>query len=294
MEKIGLVLEGGGVRGAYTAGALAWLQDNGISFDYSVGISSGAAYLCCFLCGNKETPKNLATIYATDSKLVGVHSLLKNRYYVDYEKIFRDYLIGREKVSFQKLVDEKPDMEIGTYDMELGRTVYYGPESLDADLTLIRGAVSLPVASAIVDFNGRKLLDGGITKMIPIERALEKGCTKCLVIMTKPRDYVRKPANGAVKAMMKVMYRKYPQVAKDYAVRHLNYYKQVEIINDMVSRGRAIDVRPSRAIAVSRWKGDREKCEELYQLGYDDMDAIRGQIFAFMKKENSHDQTDCQ
>lgn len=289
MEKIGLVLEGGGVRGAYTAGALAWLQDNGITFDYSVGISSGAAYLCCYLCGDKHTPKNMSTIYATDPKLVGVYSLLKNGHYVDYGKVFSEYLIGKEKMSVRKIIEEKPDMEIGAYDLELGRTVYFGPDALDDSLTLIRGAVSLPVASAIVDYRGRKLLDGGITKMIPIERALERGCTKCLVIMTKPRDYVRKPASGIVKTMMHVIYRKYPQVAKDYAVRHLNYYKQVEIINDMVSRGKAIDVRPSRAIEVSRWKGDRKNCEELYQLGYEDMDEIRGQLFAFMKKEESHD-----
>ena len=289
MEKIGLVLEGGGVRGAYTAGALAWLQDNNISFDYSVGISSGAVYLSCFLCGNKETPKNLATVYATDPKVVGAWSLLKNGHYVDYAKVFNEDLLGKEKLSMQKIIDEKPDMEVGVYDLELGKTVYYGPEAMDDQLTILRGAASLPVASAIVDYKGRKLLDGGITKMIPIERALEKGCTKCLVIMTKPRDYVRKTSSPAVLAMMKVIYSKYPMVCKDYAVRHLNYYKQMDLINRLVEEGKAIDVRPSKDIPVSRWKGDKAKCEELYQLGYTDMEELKPKLMEFMKKEDDHD-----
>ena len=285
MEKIGLVLEGGGVRGAYTAGALQWLGDNGIKFDYYVGISSGAAYLCCYLADRPDAAKNLATVYASDPEVVGLHSLFTTGHFVDYNKVFDDELIAKDHLSMDKILKEKPDLEIGAYDLEKGCTEYFGTDDLDEKMMVVRGAASLPIASAIIDFKGRKLLDGGITKMIPIERALEQGCTKCIVIMTKPRDYVRKPASKLIQLAMKFVYRKWPQVAKDYAVRHENYYKQVGIVNDLVKEGKCIDVRPTRTVAVSRWKGDPEKCNELYQLGYDDMEALKGQIFAFMKGE---------
>ena len=102
-QRIGLILEGGGVRGAYTAGALAWLQDHQIHFDYSVGISSGAAYLCCYLCNDEHTPKNMATIYAADPHLVGVHALFHCGYYVDYRKIiFWERNIGPLQRSVKK------------------------------------------------------------------------------------------------------------------------------------------------------------------------------------------------
>lgn len=285
MEKIGLVLEGGGVRGAYTAGALQWLGDNGIKFDYYVGISSGAAYLCCYLAGRPDAAKNLATVYASDPKVVGVHSLLKTGHFVDYNKVFDDELIAKDGLKVDKILTDKPDLEVGAYDLEKGQTEYFGIDALDEKMMVVRGAASLPIASKIVDFQGRKLLDGGITKMIPIERALEQGCTKCIVVMTKTRDYVRKPASKIIQLAMKFVYRKYPQVAKDYAVRHKNYYKQVGIVDDLVKAGKCIDVRPSKTIAVSRWKGDPEKCNALYQLGYDDMEALRDKIFAFMKGE---------
>ena len=107
---------------------------------------------------------------------------------------------------------------------------------------LIQTPVSYTHLSAIVNYRGKKLLDGGITKMIPIERALEQGCTKTLVITTKPKDYVRKPANRIVEFLMRIIYHKYPQIAKDYHVRHLNYYHQVEIINQQVEQGKAVHI----------------------------------------------------
>ena len=102
--------------------------------------------------------------------------------------------------------------------------------------------------------------------MIPIERALEQGCTKTLVITTKPKDYVRKPASKIVEFLMRIIYHKYPQIAKDYHVRHLNYYHQVEIINRQVEQGKAVQTKA------------------LYELGYNDMEARCEEILKFLQK----------
>ena len=290
MTKIGLVLEGGGVRGAYTAGALAWIQDNHLKFDYYNGISSGAGYLAFGLLNDdKHSPRNMATIYAADPHLVGIYPLTHCGYFVDYRKIFDVYLKGKEGTTVRKVLKEKPNMEIGAYDLKQGKTIFFGPEDLDPDLELIRGACALPIASEVVDFRGHKLLDGGITVMIPIERAIEKGCDKCLIITTKPKDYVRKPTPKIIRWMMSRVYKEYPQVVKDYAVRDKNYYRQRAIIDDMVKKGNAIDMLPSRTVNVSRWKGDQKKCEELYDLGYSDMEARRDEIMKFMDKGDNNE-----
>ena len=183
------------------------------------------------------------------------------------------------------LRDANPDMEVGAYDLGKGETCWFGPQDLDDELILLRGTCALPVASAVVEYKGRRLLDGGITKMIPIERAQEKGCTKFLVITTKPTDYVRKPASKIVRVMMKVLYKECPQVEKDYRVRHINYNHQMDLIKRLVSNGDAVLVNPSHTVKVSRWKGDPEKCEELYQLGYNDMESRKEEIFRFLQKE---------
>jgi predicted patatin/cPLA2 family phospholipase len=159
---------------------------------------------------------------------------------------------------------------------------------MDPDLRLLQASCALPVASPIVEFKGRKLLDGGITKMIPIERAVEKGCTKVMVITTKPADYVRKPASKFIRFLMKRIYKEYPQVELDYQVRHINYYKQITMIKDMVAAGKALLMYPSETVKVSRFKGDTAKCEKLYEIGYHDMEMRKDEILAFMKKEEEN------
>lgn len=289
MEKIGLVLEGGGVRGAYTAGALSWLKDNSISFDYSVGISSGAVYLTCFLADNMQAARMMSTKYAAGPECVGYQAFLKEGHYVAYKYIFDKCLKEKEHLTMAPIREKKPEMEVGAYDLGEGKTCWFGPEDLDDDLVLLRGTCALPLASAVVEYKGRRLLDGGITKMVPIERAQEKGCTKFMVITTKPRDYVRKPAAPIVEFLMGIVYKECPQAAKDYHVRHLNYNHQMDIVRSLADENKAILCCPSRTIKVSRWKGDEEKCKELYQLGYDDMEARREEILAFMKKEETEE-----
>lgn len=282
MEKIGLVLEGGGIRGAYTAGAMAWLIDQGVTFDYNAGVSSGAVYMAVYLMKDKEMLHKISCKYACADNVVGIKAFLSEGYYVAYKHLFHDVLIEQEHYSFERLKEEKPDFEIGCYDLELGKTIYFNTEDLDEDMELLRATCSLPVAAPIVDFKGHRLLDGGITKMIPIERAIEQGCTKTLIVTTKPKDYVRGPASGFVKFLMRIIYRDYPSVLKDYKVRHLNYYDQISIVNDLIEKKQAVMIYPSRTIKVNRWKGDPQKCNELYELGYQDMEARKGEIFELL------------
>ena len=284
MDRTGLVLEGGGMRGAYTAGALTWLIDHGITFDYGAGISSGAIYLIAFAENRKDSLYHLSCNYTTDKDIVGINAIMREGYFVGYRKLTGYYLRDKEKLRVAPLKEQNMEIELGTYDLELGKTVWYGSDAMDDDLELVRAACSLPIVSEIVEWNGRKLLDGGITKMIPIERAEEKGCTKFFVITTKPADYVRKPGPPIVNFLMKTIYRDYPQVAKDYAVRHINYYKQIDIINNLEKEGKAMHIRPSRTITVSRFSGEPDKLRELYELGIQDMEARKEEIFAFLKE----------
>jgi predicted patatin/cPLA2 family phospholipase len=287
VERYGLVLEGGGVRGAFTAGALAWLNDQGIRFDYGVGISSGAVYLCCYWEGDTHTPHNMAVKYAGDKENVGLQAFRKEGYYVAYEHIFRDDLLAKEHMSVASLRESGANIEVGAYDLNQGKTVWYGAEALDDELTLLRGCCALPIASAIVDYGGTRLLDGGITKMIPIERSIMQGCTRHLIITTKPADYVRKPAPGIIRFLMKRCYPKYPQVYRDYCVRHINYYKQIGIIDMLVEEGKGLLIYPTVTIPVSRFKGDPENCEKLYALGYQDMETRKQEILKFLGRESS-------
>ena len=285
MEKYGLVLEGGGMRGAYTAGALAWLNDQHLTFDYGVGVSSGAAYLACYWEGDKHTPYNMSVNYAADPNNVGLKAFRHCGYYVDYQQIFDKDILGKEHMTIRPLGEMKAPIEIGCYDMELGDTVFFNWQDLDDNLTVLRASAALPVASAMVNYKGRDYLDGGICRLIPIERSIQQGVTKHLVITTKPASYHRKPANKIVIQLMKMCYKKYPKIVDNYKIRHIRYYEQVGIIDELCEEGKAINILPSKSVKMGRFKGSAENCDVLYKLGYQDMEDRKEEIYHFLGRE---------
>lgn len=282
MKKIGLVLEGGGIRGAFTAGALAWLQDHGIEADYGVGISSGAIYLVIHWAKEKEIAYDLATKYSIAPEIVGWKALFKEGHFVAYRKLFEEDLKKTAGFDARKLVQQQPPIEVGCYVLEHGQTEYFPVEE---DLVTVLASASLPIAAETCEYQGLHLLDGGVTKMIPIERAIEQGCTHMIVITTKAKDYVRKPSSGFVKFLMRVLYGKYPKMAKDYAIRHLNYYEQRKLIDEYVEKGQVVNVYPSVNVPVSRWKGSAEQAKLLYDLGYQDMESRKEEILKLIKED---------
>ena len=277
--KTSLVLEGGGMRGAYTAGCLAWLLDNDISFDTAFGISTGAVHLCSFLCGSTDYLYTLSTEYIADKLLVGIKPLLKEGQIVGYGYLFEHILPMIKKYDIERAKASKTNAYFGVYDIDEG-TKYIDFKDLDPNMELLKASCTLPVIGKAVEYKDKKYLDGGITKMIPIEAAIDKGADNYLVITTKPKDFVRKPATALEKVLMRLLYLRHPNISRDYAVRHLNYQKQLDIINDLVAKDKAVYIYPSQTIAVSRMSGDKADLKKLYDLGYKDMEANREVLLA--------------
>ena len=284
MKKIALVLEGGGMRGAYTAGCLAWLIDNGIEFDTAYGISTGAVHLCSYLCKDIDYLYDLSTNHIADKELIGIRPLIREHRYVGYDYLFEHILPEVKHYDIKKAKASNCDAKFGIYDMEKG-TFFMKVKDIDKDMLLLKAACTLPVIGKVVKYKGKGYLDGGITKMIPIEEAIKDGADEFLIITTKPKGYVRKEATGFVKWIMRTMYKKYPNVEKDYAVRHLNYQKQIDIVNDLVTNDKAIYMYPSKEVPVKRLTGDKPNLRILYQLGYDDMEAKRDELIKRFKKD---------
>lgn len=284
MSKLGLVLEGGGMRGAYTAGCLAWMIDHQIEVDYGVGISAGAVNLCSYFLKDKRFLYDITVKYMSDKHNVGIIPLLKERRYVGYDYMFDDLLLHQVNYDISSLRENQVNLEYGIYDLNKCKTEFYGPEDLDDGLRMIKAACTLPIAGHIVDYNGHRFLDGGISIMIPLERALERGCDRNIVIITKPEGYVRKAAGKFMRWLMKFNYPKYPKMVHDYTHRHESYNIQMTKIEEEVKAGRSVLIRPSKTIPVKRFSGDPENLKKLYELGYQDMEAKKEELHAMMAK----------
>ena len=280
-EKTALVMEGGGLRGAFTAGCLTWLIDNGITFDGAYGISTGAMYLTAFLMGNKDELYDFSVNGLNDKRYIGIRALLRCRRIVDYDYLFNQMLTVEKGYDLQPLKTVPQEGRIGLYDMDEARTLYFSTR--DFVLDMLKASTTLPIIGKVVPVNGRRYLDGGITDMIPIEEAVKDGYEKFLIITTKPADYVRKPAKKAIVELMKVSYPCCKQISEDYAVRHLNYEKQIALIRKLEADGRALYVYPLRHSKVTRLGGKAEDLAELFHMGYDQMEENRETVFADFK-----------
>ncbi|RRC92114.1 patatin family protein [Erysipelotrichaceae bacterium OH741_COT-311] len=283
MDKYGLVLEGGGMRGAYTAGALSWFIDHNIMFDYGVGISAGAIHLCSYLLKDKDLLYNISVEYTANPNNVGIKPLLREGRLVGYEYMFYDVLVKTLHYDI-KTVNQNDQYEIGLYDLKQQAPVFIKTSTLDQECKLLKASCTLPIAGKIVEYNDHLYLDAGIKVMIPFEQSLVNGCNKQFVIVTKPEGYIRKAAGFFARLLIKFNYLKYPQIFKDYCVRHINYQKQMDMVLDAVEKKEAFLIRPSKKIKVNRFSGDYESLKELYHLGYQDMEAQKDAILAFLKK----------
>ncbi len=284
MEKIGLVLEGGGMRGAYTAGALSWFVDHNIEFDYGVGISSGAVHLCSYLLKNKTYLYDISVVYMTDKSNIGIQALLSEGRFVAYDHIFDTVLYKEIGYDVKPLINSDKEFELGIYDCKAGDAYYLGKEALDEKLQFLKATCSLPIAGKIVKYDGKEYLDGGIKYMIPIDRSLEVGCNKHFVISTKKKGYIRKAASWFMRWFMKLNFLKYPKLANDYNIRHIRYHEQVDLVEELEKQGSAFFLRPSIEIPVKRFSGDRVNLEKMYQLGIDDMEKQKEEIFKFLER----------
>ncbi|MFV0479372.1 MAG: patatin family protein [Anaerorhabdus sp.] len=284
MNKIGLVLEGGGMRGAYTAGALAWLIDNKVDLDYHVGISAGAVHVYSYLLKNKDFLHDISVKYMSDKRNVGLVPLLKEKRYVGYDYMFDDLLLKQLNFDISSLKKQDTSVEIGIYDLSKCETLFFSIEEMDNHMRMIKAACTLPVAGRIVDYSDHRFLDGGISVMIPIERSIEMKNNRHLIIITKPEGYVRKAAGKFMQSLMKFNYPKYPKLVKHYTSRHESYNRQMDLIQSLVQKEEALLVRPSQTIPVKRFSGDPENLEKLYQLGYSDMENRKEEILNFIKR----------
>lgn len=289
MSKIGLVLEGGGMRAAYTAGALTWLIDHDIEFDYGVAISAGAVHLCSFVDKNKQNLYDLSVTYVADKRNVGMVPLLKEGSYVGYDFMFDELLRDTLHFDISNLVNRNTFMEIGIYDLQQGQTNWYQKEAFSNDMQMLKAACTLPIAGKIVSYNGRKYIDGGITTMVPIRRSIEYGNDKHFVIITKDESYVRKPSGKGMDLALAALYHPYPKIREDMKKRTPIYYEEMDLVQQLCEKNEAMLMRPSKNLGVSRFKGEHDQLDALFQLGYQDLENRKEEIRAFLKKDEPID-----
>jgi predicted patatin/cPLA2 family phospholipase len=279
--KYGLVLAGGAMRGIFTAGVIDVLMENGISFDGAAGVSAGAAFGCNIKSGQNGRAIRYNLRFAEDKRFCSVKSLLTTGDMFGAE--FCYHTIPDELDIFDSAAFEASPMDFWVVctDILTGKAVYHRMNKVSySELEWIRASASMPMFARIVEVDGRKLLDGGIADSLPLRFMEKQGYEKNVVILTQPRDYV-KPKNKAM-PLLKLVYRKYPNLIKACADRHIMYNKELKYIRKAESEGRALVIAPPEKLPVGHIEHDSNILQEVYRIGrmtgMENLDSIRNFI----------------
>ena len=280
-RKQGLVLEGGAMRGLFTAGVMDVLMENGIVFDGIVGVSAGAAFGCNYKSGQIGRVLRYNTTYCQDWRYCSFRSLIKtgDLYGADfcYHEL-PEQLDLFDDEAFQK---NPADFYAVCTDCESGEPVYKKIQSAQYnDLEWIRASASMPLVSRIVDINGQKLLDGGIADSIPLRFMENSGYANNVVVLTQPRSY-RKKKNSLL-PLMKLALKKYPKVVDAMARRHINYNETLDYIRKQEQEGKVFVISPDEKLDIGRTEKDPDKLREVYAIGRKAAEAKLGELKRFL------------
>ena len=281
MAKIGMVLEGGGNRGIYTAGVLDVFLENNILVDGVIGVSAGAIHGCSYVSGQIGRSIGYAAKYCRDPRYMSLRSLLKTGDYVGVEFCYHE--LPEKLYPFDNDTFEASpiDFYVTCTDVESGQAVYQKcPSVRGNDIDWVRASASLPLFSRIVEIEGQKLLDGGIADSIPLKAFEKLGFERNIVILTRIAGYQKKP--NSMMPLMRRRLKEYPQFLQTAQNRHIFYNKEVEYVEKEAQAGKVCLIRPSKYLKVGRLERNPERIKEMYQLGRSDALAKLAEVKAFI------------
>ncbi|MGI6113618.1 MAG: patatin-like phospholipase family protein [Mahellales bacterium] len=277
IENTGLVLEGGGMRGAYTSGVLDALMDKGIEFPYVIGVSAGANNGANFVARQRERNKRVFVDFVEDKRYSGWGNLLKKGMYFGMDFLFDDLPNRLAPFDYQTFYETSTIFYACVTDCVSGQAVYFKQKDYDPRFfmeKILRASSSVPIICRPVEIDGRMYLDGGISDSIPVEKSMADGNAFNVVVLTRNEGYVKKPARtSAIAAMVLARYPKFVQAMRK---RHIMYNRCLNKILELEAEGKVFVFRPQAKIEVAMMDRDMDKIDGLYRQGYSEaMDRIK-------------------
>ena len=280
--KTGLVLEGGGVRGIYTAGVLDVFMEHGVCFDGVIGVSAGAIHGCSYLSGQKGRSIRYYKKYCNDPRFMSFKSWIKTGDIVGADFCYRQLPDELDVYDHEAFSKNTSAFYVTCSNVETGKAEYIQITDMKTQIDALRASASLPYFSRIVEINGKKYLDGGCTDSIPIEAFLNMGYEKNVVVLTRENSYRKEPETPF---LTKLFYRKFPQFANALLERHNSYNQTVKKILELEKAGKIFVIRPQESLNIGRMEKDPENVQRVYDIGYADGQKYLNDMLEWLKKD---------
>ena len=264
--KKGLIMEGGAMRGMFTAGVIDVLMEHGIGFDGAIGVSAGAAFGCNYKSKQIGRVIRYNTRFCQDRRYGGFRILLKEGNFYSRKFCYEEVPLKYDVFDYDTYESNPMAFYIVCTDVDTGKAEYHKYEDRhDHGFEWIRASASMPLVSRMVEIDGRRYLDGALADSIPVQYFESLGYDRNVVILTQPEGFRKKP--DSLLPLMKVYYRKFPKLVEAIASRHEQYNATLDYIALREAAGNLLVIRPLEKLPIRRTEKDPDKLRQVYEMG---------------------------
>lgn len=272
MSRIGLVLEGGGMRGAYTAGILDSFIEEDIEFNYVIGVSAGANNGINYVTKQKERSKRIFLHWSQDRRFLSFTNLFKERSYFGMDFIFNKLPNELEKFDYEAFEQSPVTFMACASNCDTGEARYFDRESFSPKQYMdqaLRASSSLPIISPSVKVSDFRYLDGVMTDPIPISKSINDGNEFNVVILTKQQEKCQK-LSFMDRCLVNLTKKLYPNLKESIDKSTKIYNDSLSMVSELNDEGKVFLFKPKRELLENRYVKDSARLEEVYSNGYID------------------------
>lgn len=279
--KVGLVLEGGAMRGVFTAGVIDAFLDEGIDANVCIAVSAGACLACSYLCRQRGRGYATMTDYLDEKDYCSLSSLIRTGDLFGAEFLYHKIPEELYPIDHSAFLNGNTEFYTVITNCRTGKPEYPRIRDMYRDIDYIRASSSLPLLARMVELNGEMYLDGGVSDPVPVLRALEMGCDKVIVVLTRHREFRKSPEFSV--PLMLGKYRRYPNLIHDMKIRHEVYNNTLARIARWEREGRIFVIAPDHPLDISRAEKNGERLRQGYTHGCEVARELMPRMKAYLK-----------
>ena len=283
MIKAGLILEGGAERGVFTAGALDFLLEQNLRFEYSCGVSAGACNAVDYVSLQHGRSRDAMIPENRDYRMAKLSTVFSQHSLIDMDMLFERFPNKLIPFDYETYFESPQKCEMVVTNCRTGLPEYLDDRSdRKRFMDICRASSSIPVFTPIVEVDGEKYVDGGVSDAVPLIHSMKLGYRKNVVILTREKGYRKKKPGMAASEVYRILFRKYPLLVKTLMTRHIGYNRTMDRIESWEKEGKVFVLRPE-VKAVDRLEMDPEKLMPFYRHGYELMESRMSELKDYLE-----------
>ena len=268
--KGALCLEGGSLRGLFTAGVLDAFLDNELYIEYVNGVSAGSMNGMNYISRQSGRSKRINMKYLHDKRYISYKAMFKSRQIFNFDFLFEEISNTLDPFEWEIFKKKKQKYEVVATDVKTGESRYFDKDNCSDIVAAVKASASIPIMSKMIDVDKRKYLDGGISTSIAYKRAFELGYDRAIVVLTREDGYRKKPISKINERLYKAYFKPLPNLIEKLMTVPERYNMMQEEMDELAREGKLLIIRPQKKVTVQRIEKNLTKLESLYNEGYEE------------------------